>query len=75
MKKKELHPLVYKVGKLIKQHREEQNMTQTDLSKLSGVEKSSISRIESGEYLEFQLKTIVKLFVALKIPFATLDDL
>lgn len=75
MKKKENDPLLYKVGKLIKQYREEQNLTQTQLSDLSGVEQSYISKLELGKKPGYTFGIVAKLFTALKIKFSEIDDL
>jgi transcriptional regulator with XRE-family HTH domain len=67
--------LVQKVAALMKTRREELEMSQALLSKLSGVEKAYVSRLERGKIVGFTFGIIVKLFTALKIDFAEIDDL
>ena len=67
--------LVQKVAALIRRRREELGMGQALLSKLSGVERAYISRLERGKRPGFTFGIIVKLFTALKIDFATIDEL
>ncbi|MGD1149266.1 MAG: helix-turn-helix transcriptional regulator [Thermoanaerobaculaceae bacterium] len=38
------------VGQLIRQHRQERNLTQTELARHIGIQQSDLSRIEKGEY-------------------------
>ena len=73
--KEEETELVQKVAALIKTRREELGMSQALLSKLSGVEKAYVSRLERGKRPGFTFGIIVKLFTSLKINFATIDDL
>jgi transcriptional regulator with XRE-family HTH domain len=67
--------LVQKVAALIKRRREELGIGQALLSKLSGVERANISRIERGKRPGVTFVIVVKLFTALKIDFAAIDDL
>ncbi|GAA0757685.1 helix-turn-helix domain-containing protein [Psychroflexus lacisalsi] len=67
--------LVQKVAALIRIRREELGMGQVLLSKLSGVERANISRIERGKRPGLTFGIVVKLFTALKIDFAAIDDL
>lgn len=53
------------LGKMIKQARKERQLTQTELGKLIGVQKSQISRIERNAK-NVTLETILKVFRALK---------
>ena len=38
------------VGQRIRQHRQERNLTQTELARHIGIQQSDLSRIEKGEY-------------------------
>jgi len=67
--------LVQKVAALIKRRREELGIGQVLLSKLSGVDRANISRIERGKRPGLTFGIVVKLFTALKINFAEIDDL
>ena len=67
--------LVQKVAALIRTRREELGMSLSLLSKLSGVERANISRIERGKRPGVTFVIVVKLFTALKIDFAAIDDL
>jgi transcriptional regulator with XRE-family HTH domain len=67
--------LVQKVAALIKTRREELGMGQVLLSQLSGVERGNISRLERGKRPGLTFLIVVKLFTALKINFAEIDDL
>jgi len=67
--------LVQKVAALIRTRREELGMSLSLLSKLSGVGKANISRLERGKRPGLTFGIIVKLFTALKIDFAAIDDL
>lgn len=53
------------IGELIKQAREEQNLTQAELGELVGVQKAQISRLEKHTG-NVTLATIIKVFSALK---------
>ena len=68
-------PIVYKVAELIKQQRLKQNITQTQLSEISGVEQSYISKLELGKKPGYTFGIVAKLFTALKIKFSEIDDL
>jgi transcriptional regulator with XRE-family HTH domain len=50
-------------------------MGQVLLSQLSGVERGNISRLERGKRPGLTFLIVVKLFTALKINFAEIDDL
>lgn len=52
----------------IKKARKELNMTQEELSFLSGVPQSEISRIETGKKTHFEIETGIKLARALGKP-------
>ena len=67
--------LVQKVAALIKRRREELGIGQVLLSKLSGVERAYISRLERGKRPGFTFGIIVKLFTSLQINFSEIDDL
>lgn len=53
------------LGKMIKAVRKERNLTQEDLGKLTGVQKSQISKLESSAN-SATIDTILKVFKALK---------
>lgn len=53
------------LGEMIKKARKERNLTQSELGKIIGVQKSQISRIESNAK-NVTLETILKVFRALK---------
>ena len=53
------------VGKAIKQTRQERNLTQEELGKLIGVQKSQISRLESNAS-NVTMDTLLRVFTALK---------
>lgn len=67
--------LVEKVAQLIKSRREELGVSQVMLSKLSGVDRAYISRLERGMKPGFTFGIIAKLFTALQIKFAEIDSL
>jgi len=67
--------LVQKVAALIRTRREELAMSLSLLSKLSGVGKANISRLERGKRPGLTFGIVVKLFTSLKIDFAAIDDL
>lgn len=53
------------LGKMIKQARKERHLTQSELGKLIGVQKSQISRLEKNTK-NVTLETILRVFKALK---------
>jgi HTH-type transcriptional regulator / antitoxin HipB len=53
------------VGKAIKQTRKERNLTQEELGRLIGVQKSQISRLENNAG-NVTIETLLKVFSALK---------
>ncbi len=53
------------IGKMIKQARQDRNLTQEQLGELIGVQKSQISRLESSAN-SATVDTIIKVFKALK---------
>ena len=53
------------LGKMIKTARQERNLTQEELGKLVGVQKSQISKLESSAN-SATIDTIIKVFKALK---------
>ena len=53
------------IGSAIKQTRQERNMTQEELGKLVGVQKTQISRIEN-KTSNVTMNTLLKVFAALK---------
>lgn len=59
----ELH--AYQVGKAIKQARESQQLTQAELGKKMGVQKSQVCRIESGKSIT--LASMMRAFHALGV--------
>ena len=56
----------YHIGEAIKQARKGRNLTQEQLGALMGVQRSQISKIESGKNLNFS--TIAHAFKAMNIP-------
>lgn len=60
----------YKIGEAIKQARKANNLTQEQLGEKIGVQKSQISRIESGHGITFT--TIIRIFKAMNVR-ASLD--
>lgn len=63
----------YYLGQSIKDAREAHHLTQEELGKMVGVQKSQISRIERGNQLSFS--TIRKIFRALNISASLKTDL
>ena len=59
----------------VKQLREERDMTQAELSELSGIAQDRISRIESGKILTIQAKTKQRLAFALKVDASYFDEI
>lgn len=55
----------YRVGEAIKQARKEKNLTQAQLGELMGVQRSQISKIESGKNINFS--TLIRAFKAMNI--------
>jgi len=53
------------IGKAIKQTRQERHLTQEELGKLIGVQKSQISRLENNAS-NVTIDTLIKVFTALK---------
>lgn len=53
------------IGKAIKQTRQERHLTQEELGKLIGVQKSQISRLENNAS-NVTMDTLIKVFTALK---------
>jgi transcriptional regulator with XRE-family HTH domain len=53
------------IGKAIKQTRQERHLTQDELGKLIGVQKSQISRLENNAS-NVTMDTLIKVFTALK---------
>lgn len=53
------------IGKAIKQTRQERNLTQEELGKLIGVQKSQISRLESNAS-NVTIDTLIRIFKALQ---------
>ena len=53
------------IGEMIKKTRKERNLTQEELGKLIGVQKSQISKLEKGS-MNVTIATILKVFDALK---------
>lgn len=58
----------YRVGEAIKQAREAQNLTQAELGEKMGVQKSQISRLESGKSIT--LSSMMRAFRALGVQVA-----
>ena len=53
------------IGKVIKQARQERNLTQEELGKLVGVQKAQISRLENNAS-NVTMDTLLRVFTALK---------
>jgi DNA-binding XRE family transcriptional regulator len=53
------------IGKVIKQTRQERNLTQEELGKLIGVQKAQISRLENNAS-NVTMDTLLRVFTALK---------
>ena len=53
------------IGKAIKQTRQERHLTQEELGKLIGVQKTQISRLENNAS-NVTMDTLIKVFIALK---------
>ncbi len=60
----------YHIGEAIRQMRKEKNLTQEQLSKLMGVQRTQVSKIENGKNLSFA--AISRAFRAMGVP-AKLD--
>lgn len=67
-------PIIKTIGELIQDTRRASNITLTQLSELSGINKGTISRIENGEVKRPEFSTAYPLATALGIPFETLID-
>ncbi len=61
----------YRIGEAVRENRVRQNLTQEELGRRVGVQKSQISRIERG--YSISLATMSRVFRALGIATATLD--
>lgn len=57
--------ILHQIGQFIKAERAQKNLSQQDLSDLSGVPRINISRIENDN--NFNVITLIKLFRALEI--------
>ncbi len=53
-------------GKIIRKRRQMMNLSQMEFSKLTGLEQSTVSRIENGKY-DCRLSTVSKIFSVLKM--------
>ncbi len=53
------------IGKAVKQRRQERHLTQEELGKLIGVQKTQISRLENNAS-NVTMDTLIKVFIALK---------
>ena len=62
----------YLVGEAIRSARQSQNLTQEELGRLVGVQKSQISRLEKGTKV-ITLSTMSRVFQALGVTTAVLD--
>ena len=63
-----------RLGEQIKQARNAKSLTILQLWAASGVQPATISRIETGTTPNPSFATIAKLFRALDLPLATIDD-
>lgn len=66
--------LVMSLGELFKQTRRATGMTQTELSKRSGIQKGTVSKIENDEVKRPKFSTVQPLSAALNISLDTLID-
>lgn len=66
--------IIKTIGELIQDTRYASNITLTQLSELSGINKGTISKIENGEVKRPEFSTVYPLAMALNIPFETLVD-
>ncbi|GAV12900.1 helix-turn-helix transcriptional regulator [Paenibacillaceae sp. P-4] len=66
--------IIKTIGELIRDTRCASNIRLTQLSKLSGINKGTISRIENGEVKRPEFSTAYPLATTLDIPFETLVD-
>jgi transcriptional regulator with XRE-family HTH domain len=58
---------LFNIGKAIREIRKEKNMSLGDVFKITGIERSSLSRIESGKTKYPRLITILDIAAALKV--------
>jgi len=62
------------IGDLIRQYREQANLTISQLGQLTGIHKGVISKIENGDTKRPELKTIKSLSHVLEIPYAEIVE-
>lgn len=62
------------IGDLIRQYREQANLTISQLGQLTGIHKGVISKIENGDTKRPELKTIKSLSHVLEIPYAQIVE-
>lgn len=67
--------LVQKVASLIRSRREELNISQSLLSEMTGIQRAYVSRLENGRRPGLTFGIVAKLFTALNIKFAEIDEL
>lgn len=54
------------MGQLVRQHRQERNLTQTELARQIGIQQSDLSRMEKGEY-RVSLDTLFKILAEFRL--------
>lgn len=63
------------VTQLLRQRRREKGISMTVLGKMAGINQGHISKIESGDRKQYTFGVLAKLFMALEIKFAEIDEL
>ena len=61
-----MESLIPNIGKIIRQLRKEKKLSQTDIRKITGIEASYVSRIETGKIKSPSVKTMLKIAEALE---------
>ena len=61
----------FRLGKVVRERRLDQNLTQEELGRRMGVKKSQISKLERGD--DMSLRSMRRVFRALGVESATLD--
>jgi len=64
-----------KVIELLKQKRSDKGISQYMLGKIAGIDPGHVARIETGEKKHFTFGILAKLFIALDVKFAEIDEL
>ena len=63
----ELSEVIRKVSYQVRKHREQEEISQSELSRRSGVSQTTINEIENGVSTDLQLSTLVQLAKAMKV--------